>query len=184
MNRYRATVLLASLTILACEDPFAEFLLPVPDVPTEETLVDFRVGALQDHSAFDGVRLRTVRVDQTGAWDFLFRTTETGEPQLAPFGAVAERFSEAGLQAVDREFEAIREAPEEGYVLDEPFAIAEGDVLVLITHRDPSFSGRCRHYAKIRVLEIDLEGGTMTFEHLTNPNCEDRVLEPGEHGEF
>jgi len=176
-------VLLAIIILSGCDDPFAGFLLPVPDEPVEEVLIDFRIAGLLDYTAFDVVRVRTVRIDQTGEWDFMLLTTEAGVPQLAVFGAVAERTSEAGLMRVSS-FEGLLEAPEEGYTHDAALDIEVGDVFAVVSHRDPGITGRCRHYAKIEILDIDPDENQMTFKHLINPNCEDRILEPGQHGDF
>jgi hypothetical protein len=170
--------------VSGCSDPFSEFLQDVPLEPTTVELKDYRTAVLQEQTAFDIVGERTVRVDQTGSWDYLFVSSESGTPQLAPFTAVSGLFSEAGLQHVDETFEGLRNAPESGYVTDEPTAVSEGDVLAAISRRDPGISGRCRYYAKIEILEIDESAGTIQFMHLINPNCEDRVLVPGQHGEL
>jgi hypothetical protein len=167
-----------------CSDPFSEFLQDVPLEPTTVELADFRTATLQEHTAFDVVGSRTVRVDQTGGWDYLFEIDESGTVQLAPFASLSDRFSEAGLQIVDQTFEGLRNAPSSGYVIDSPTVVAEGDVLAAISRRDPTIRGRCRYYAKFEILEIDEIERTIRFNHLINPNCEDRVLIPGQHGEL
>lgn len=167
----------------ACGDAFERLLGPVPERPTEVRLVDFRTGPLQEPSAFDVVGSRAVRVDQTSGWDFLFLLTEDGVAQLRPFEAVTGQLSEAGLRQVDSSFEALSAAPQGGYVRTEPVPIAEGDVLAVVSRRDPSFSGiRCRRFGKLEILEVDQVAGRLSFRHLINPNCETRGLVPGETG--
>lgn len=183
-KRYAVGIAILVWSAASCSDPFSEFLQDVPLEPTTVELTDYRTAALQQQTAFDMVGERTVRVDQTGSWDYLFVTSESGTPQLAPFAAVSGLFSEAGLQHVDETFEGLRTAPSSGYVTDEPIPVAEGDVLAAISRRDPGVSGRCRYFGKIEILEIDESTGTIRFMHLINPNCEDRVLVPGEHGEL
>lgn len=166
-----------------CGDAFDRLLAPVPLEPSRVGLVDFRTGPLQEPSAFDLLNERTVRVDQTSGWDFLFVLTETGRPELRPFEAVTGRLSESGLQKVASGFEELVLAPEEGYVRTEAVPIAEGDVLAAVSRRDPTFRGlRCRHFGKIEILEIDAAAGRLAFRHLANPNCEVRGLVPGETG--
>lgn len=172
---------LAALSTVApagCGDPFEAFLAPVPEETTEVSLVDFRAGPLTEPSAFDLLNSIRARVDQTPAWDFVFFITEGGAAQLRPFAAVADQASEAGLQRVEEAFDAVREAPAEGYETDEPVPIAEGDVLAARSR----VAGGCRRFGKLEVLEIDLEAGTLTFRHLRNPNCGFRGLVPGETG--
>lgn len=171
------------LALPACGDPFERLLGPVPEVPGVALLVDQRVGPLQAASAFDILGGRVARVDQTSAWDFLFFITEGGEPQLRPFGAVTGQPSDAGLQKVASSFEGLRVAPEEGYERMAPLSIAEGDVLAGVSRRDPTLQAiRCRRFAKLEILEIDLAGGRLRFRHLINPNCELRGLVPGKTG--
>lgn len=180
----RVLVCLAGAAILACGSPFEGLLLPVPLVPTEATLTDFRTGPLHEPSAYDLIREVTSRVDQGPNWDFLFELDEAGEPLLSPFGAVTGEPSDAGLQRTPLSFEEIVEAPREGYATHASIAVTEGDVLFAVSRRDPALGGiRCRRFAKLRILAIDAEAGTLTFEQLTNPNCEVTGLVPGETGE-
>lgn len=184
MHRILITSIMTVALALACDDPFAALLRPVPDVPRDVTLFDFRTGRLQDPSAFDTVRELTARPDQTNQWDFLYRVTEEGESQLVPFGAVTDSSSDAGLLAMSQSFEGITMAPLRGYEIKDPVPIEEGDVLVVRSRVDPTSFLVCRYYGKIQILEIDAAGPTVTFMHLGNPNCSDRVLVPGEHGDF
>lgn len=166
-----------------CGDAFEQLLGPVPLEPTRVELVDFRTGPLQTSSAFDVLGRRAVRVDQTSGWDFLFFVTEEGSPELRPFETVTGALQESGVQKVDVTFEGLTLAPEDGYIRSEPIPIAEGDVLAVVSRRDPAFGGiRCRRYAKIEVLAIDGAAGILAFQHLVNPNCEVRGLVPGETG--
>lgn len=176
-------VVIASVVVAGCGDAFEQLLGPVPLEPTTVELVDFRTGPLQEASAFDILSRRGVRVDQTVGWDFLFFLTEAGVAEVRPFQAVTGELSEAGVQLVSGSFESLELAPEEGYVRTQPVTVEEGDVLALVSRRDPSFGGlRCRRYAKIEVLSIDVAAGILTFHHLVNPNCEVRGLVPGETG--
>ena len=176
-----ATALVVAAT--ACDDPFNEFLLNVPDEPSEAVLFDFATGRLQDPSAFDAIGSVTVRVDQTTQWDFMFVVDE-GTPRLVPFSVIADSTSEAGLQRSARTFEEILIAPEEGYENLVAFDVAEGDVFIAKSRRDRTQILICNQYVKLEVIELDLEANTVLFRYLRNPNCGDRVLEPGTHGKL
>ena len=165
----------------ACDDPFAAFLGDVPLTPTETTLFDYDTGRLEDPPAFDIARALPVRVDQTLQWDFLFRI-RSGVAELVPFSAAADSVTDSGLQVSEERFEAVLEAPEEGYTLNAALPIRPGDVLIGRSRIDPTQFLACSRYVKLRILVIDAEAGTVTFEHLANPNCGDTVLEPGKHG--
>jgi hypothetical protein len=172
-----------ALVVVACDDPFNEFLLNVPDEPSETVLFDFSTGRLQDPSAFDAIGNASVRVDQTTQWDFMFRV-EGGTPQLLPFSAIADSVSEAGLQRSAETFEEITVAPEFGYETSTPFGVEVGDIIVVKSRRDRTQFLICNQYVKLEVLEIDLDDNTILFRYLRNPNCGDRVLEPGTHGKL
>lgn len=178
----RGLAIALTIALFACDDPFEALLQPVPEEPSEASLTDLRTGRLQDPPAFDLLFRTPVRIDLTNQWDFLYRVTAAGEAQLLPFGALADSASEAGLRSMPDAFDGVRTAPVDGYVQRDPVPVAEGDVLVARTRRDPQRLFSCRRYAKLQILEIDQAAGRITFQYLVNPNCEDRVLVPGEHG--
>ncbi|MFQ5679451.1 MAG: hypothetical protein ACE5HP_08320 [Gemmatimonadota bacterium] len=181
--RSRGWAWLLPFLAAGCGASFQNFFAPVPDEPTEVELADHLRGPLQRPSAFDMFLARPVRVDQTDSWDFLFLVTPEGEPQLRPVAVVTGELSDAGLQKVSESFEMLLEAPEEGYVTSSPTVIAEGDVLAVVSRRDPALQGlRCRRFGKLEILEIDEAGGILRLRHLINPNCEGRGLVPGETG--
>lgn len=179
----RLCAVLVAFGLLACDDPFEDLIRPVPEEPTEVTLWDFREGPFNRVSAFDVLGSRPVRPDQTPGWDFLFYLTEQQVPELRPYSVVAVDESDAGLQRVTASFEGLAVAPAEGYEVAVPLSIAVGDVLAMVSRRDPTGGFRCRRFGKLEVLAIDPEARTVTFRHLINPNCESRGLVPGQRGD-
>ncbi len=177
----RLGALVLALAATACDDPFDAFLGDVPLTPTEVTLYDYVTGRLEDPPAFDIVLAVPARIDQTLNWDFLFQIRE-GAAELVPFSAVADSVTDSGLQVTAERFDAVLEAPEDGYTLNAPLAVQPGDVLIARSRVDPNNFLACSRYAKLQVLAIDSDAGTITFRHLVNPNCGDVVLEPGTHG--
>ena len=169
--------------LAACDDPFADFIRDVPEFPSDATLFDFVTGRLQDPSAFDIVTEVSVRVDQTNQWDFMYRVTG-GMSELLPFGAVADSSTDSGLIRVETSFEGATEAPTDGYTRSEPFPVTLGDVFIARSRRDLSQVLICNRYGKFEVVDIDAAAGTILLRYLINPNCGDRVLVPGEHGEL
>ena len=181
-----ALALCAVLTLgvgVGCDDPFEQLRRPVPDIPGEATLVDFREGPFREPSAFDLVLERLVRVDLSPNWDFLFVIDESGQAAFVPFGAVAEEDALSGLQKVTDTFEGLRQAPSEGYEREAAVPISGGDVLAAVSRQDPGSRFQCRHFAKLEILALDLQERTVRFRFLVNPNCETRALVPGEAGE-
>lgn len=165
----------ASALGAACGDPFEPILTPIPE-PRETSLVDFEQGDLIDPSAFDMFNGAAVRTDQTNGWDFLFVVDETLGPTLLPRNGLLDEESTAGLQLAEVPFAALEEAPESGYVMDEPVPVDVGDVLVVVSRRNPSVSVRCRVFGKLEVLSIEGSPAVATLDVVINPNCERRAL--------
>ena len=171
-------VLIAGLT--ACGGSTDPILIPVPDEPREAILVDVSTGEISDPSAFDIFSGDAVRTDQFSGWDFLFQVAEDGTKLLWPRSAVIEENEDSGLFRVSVTFEQLTQAPEAGYVRLDSVPVAVGDVFAARSRRNPAFGSiRCRQFAKIEVLEIDPDAGTVSLLHLVNPNCEKRTLVPG-----
>lgn len=169
-----------ALAWTACEETTGPGFGPVPEEPGEVTVVDFEDSQVRDPSAFDAVGGVRARPDQTPEWDFVFAVRGDGTAELRPRGAVVEESSAAGLQSVDRSFDAVDRAPEGGYSTGSPVAVEEGDVLAGRSRQDPNFPGiRCHHFFKLEVLSVDTGAGTIDLRHLINPACERRNLVPG-----
>jgi len=183
VRRYEKAVAWLGLgLVVACGDPLEPTLIPVPDEPETAVLVELTGGPLAESSAFDVITALPTRTDLFPGWDFAFDVLPAGTAVLWPRGTIVEGEDpvDAGLQILDLEFEAIRAAPESGYTRFDPVPIAVGDVLVVQSRRDPSLGSiRCRRYGKIEITDLDASGGTVTFRHLVNPNCEKRTLIPG-----
>lgn len=175
-------VLLLGAAAWACGSTFGLNRVPVPEQPTEATLSDFRTSGLRDASAFDVLTALPVRTDLSASWDFLYYVLPDGTAQLRPRNVVLGGSSDAGLQHSDQAFDAISQAPDGGYTTDRPVVIAKGDVLTGVSRADPGFATRCRHFFKMEIESIDATAGTVTFKTLINPNCEQRILVPGQGG--
>jgi len=181
LNRYMGVAMAVTLFgLTACSNSLEPTLIPIPDEPGEATLVDVSAGAVADPSAFDVITGGSVRTDQFSGWDFLFQVQEDGSTVLWPRGAITGEDLDAGLQKVLQTFDALREAPENGYTNLDSLQVAMGDVFAVQSRRDPAFGNlRCRRFAKVEIQAIDPMEGTISFIHLVNPNCEKRKLVPG-----
>lgn len=172
--------LVAILGLAACGNGTEPILIPIPDETREATVVDVSTGSIADPSAFDVIIGEAVRTDQFSGWDFVFQITEDGGAVWWPRSSIIEEDEDSGLQLIFLDFDALREAPEGGYVQLESVPVAVGDVFAARSRRDPAFRNvRCRHFAKLEILEINVDEGTVSFRHLVNPNCEKRKLVPG-----
>ncbi len=123
---------------------------------------------------------RTIRTDQTSAFDFAYDTVD-GAPRLYPPGAlgIAGSGTQAGMFVSTQAFAAITIAPQNGYLTEEPVEIGVGDVLAVRSRAVCSGLGGVPLYGKLEVLEFDPVAATVTFQVLTNNNCGYRSLEPG-----
>lgn len=159
----------------ACGDPFEPFLTPIPPA-VEIELVDFDEGALVDPAALDMFTGNAVRTDQTNGWDFLFVVDDTEGPALLPRAGLLGGESEAGLQHSAAAFETLATAPDVDYTMDAPLPIAPGDVVVMVSRRNPQLLARCRVYGKLEVLSIEGTPAAARINVVINPNCERRAL--------
>jgi len=181
VNRYIPVVILVAIVGLsACGNGTEPILIPIPDETREATVVDVSTGSIADPSAFDVITGQAVRTDQFSGWDFVFQIAEDGGAVWWPRSSIIEENEDSGLQLSSLDFDALVEAPEGGYERFESVPVSVGDVFAARSRRDPAFgSVRCRHFAKLEILEIDVDEGTVSFQHLVNPNCEKRKLVPG-----
>ena len=165
----------------ACGDSTEPVLIPLPDEPTQVVVYDFVSGDLLDPSAFDVITRNVVRTDKVSGWDFVYFEDEQLGPVIVTRGSyVQDEDQQAGALLTAFAFDVVTEAPDDGYIIQEPIPISTGDVFIVRSRSDQAFGNlRCRRYGKFSVDAIDAELGTMTFSHIVNPNCENRNLETG-----
>ena len=169
------TLLAVAASAAACGDPFEPFLTPIP--PAQEIeLVDFDDGALVDPAALDMFTGNPVRTDQTNGWDFLFVVDDTEGPALLPRAGLLGGESEAGLQHSAETFEVLADAPDSDYTMDALVPIEPGDVVIMVSRRNPQLLARCRVYGKLEVLSIEGTPAVVRMNVVINPNCERREL--------
>jgi len=170
-----------AIAVAACGGSTAPDTLANPDEPTEAVLYDFTDQGVRNPSAFDIIASSPVRLDSNTRWDFVFQIRSDGTAVLRPRATITDEIRlDAGLVKGSLTFDELRSAPAAGYERVRATTIEEGDVLAMQSQRDPNLQPvRCRRYGKMEILSIDLAAGTVTFQHLINPNCENRNLVPG-----
>ena len=120
-----------------------------------------------------------VRTDQSTFFDFAYNIDSIGEPVLIPGGALGLP-KDAGLQQSGSAFDAIANAPTEGYVLDKPLVAAVGKVLLARSRTQTCVDGtKVSWFAKLQVLALDASARTITFQILVDQNCGYIGLAPG-----
>jgi hypothetical protein len=175
-----AALALSALVATGCGN--SGLLAPVADSASIATLSDFRSSDLGSPSAFDMIAGLAVRTDITAGWDFLYYVTSDGTMQLRPRDMVLGGTSGQGIQKVTESFDGLTEAPSGGYTTDKPVTVSEGDVLAVVSRSNPQYAVQCRYFMKMKITSVDTAAGTLTFRYLTNPNCEQRILQPGQGG--
>lgn len=180
--RTSSTILLVALSaaaLAACEDPLAPTLAPVPDEPSRVTLFDFETSELRQPAAFDVAGPRAVLTHQTSGWDFLVGR-DGGAFRFRPRSVVLDVSATSGLQRVSSSFGELSMAPEGDYVTDDPVPVEQGAVFAA---RSRQQGIGCLRFAKIEILEVDAEAGSVRIRYLGNPNCGRRTLVAGATGE-
>ena len=184
MRPYRlavATTVAAALAfgVPACSDS----ILPAPiysNFVDTVSLYALDGTPVATQSGYNIVGRNSVRTDLTSTFDFAFNFDTLGRAVLIPAPALRIGTT-AGLQAVPTQtFETLTLAPGGTYVTDSAMVVVAGSLVVgrsrLVTCQP---LGNLYHYAKIRVLQVDLNVRTVRFEILANINCGYRSLEPG-----
>ncbi|HEX6940177.1 MAG TPA: hypothetical protein VF158_12255 [Longimicrobiales bacterium] len=179
-------MLLLVAALAACEDPLEP--LPWSDTPVKVRLWSIdRPEYMLMPSAFD-FAAGTARIpEQPGAsasWDVALAETADGLAFM-PAGAYPGIETDPSIKPITgTSFEALLEAPGDidTYVRSEPVPLAASGVYVVRTRRVPCgiFGATGYLYAKVRILELDPEDGTVLFEYVANANCNDRSFVPPE----
>lgn len=173
-----SALLLAALAS-GCGDPYGQKAQFTNTVDTL-TLFALRGTAIRSHSAFDMYSLSTSRTDTTSGYDFAFDIDSTGRALIYPAGALG-LSKDAGLQLMDRTFDAVHSAPQTGFSTDTAIVVDTANVFVARSRTSSLF---CTYvavprYGKFHVLAIDPTARTITLESLVDLNCGYRGLDPG-----
>lgn len=171
-----------AVVVAGCGDPFGQTatLENSVDTVTLYALRDTPIRLPSAYNMLQPVGSQAVRTDTTSQFDFAFDIDSTGKALIYPSGALG-LSREPGLQLMDRTFDNVRRAPEEGYKADSAITVAQGNVFVA---RSRVTSLLCvfvavPRYGKFHVLAIDTTNRSITLETLVDLNCGFRGLEPG-----
>ena len=179
----RAAALVAALLVgaAACgDDPFA---YDWSDTPDTTLLYSMARPELNLRSAFNFRQKLSLEVEaptSSGSWDAAV-DTRGGEIVLLPPGALGVVGAARITTLEGMKLEDVRRAPGDTlvYVADQPVPVAMGNVYVIKTNRSRgSYGSSCIYYAKVAPVVIDVAGGTLTFEYVTNPVCNSSDLVP------
>ncbi len=172
----------ALLCSVACGDSTGLPPASIANLIDTTTLFALRGTSIPSPSAYDVVFQRERRTDQGEAFDFAFDIDSTGVALILP-STVLGIPTEAGVQIAEQPFDDIVTAPTDGFVRDSAISISVETVFVARSRAASElcsvFIGSLPRYGKFRILALDMNERTVTFEALVNVNCGYRSLEPG-----
>jgi hypothetical protein len=131
-------------------------------------------------AALSTVRHEAVRLETTRDFDVVFDIDGGGQVVLYPVQLVGGSPGSTGIQATAQSFDAILEAPRDGYIRDSATVAGEGDVVVV--EAEPVFCLGSLHrtiYSKLIIDEIDLVTRSIRVRMVVDPNCGFRSLVEG-----
>ena len=172
---------LVLLATVACSDTSG---LPDPtftNVERTETLYALTGTPVGTPSGYALDGSRRVRTDASIDFDFAYSIEPDGRHVFVPravLGIEPNATLQPGLQSRDVSFEAITEAPSNGYITDQVVPIGIGDRFVARSRITCTAIGVPK-YAKLEVVGFDDDARTVTFRVLTNDNCGYKGLQPG-----
>jgi hypothetical protein len=126
-----------------------------------------------------------LRADQGFEFDLAFDIDADGNAVLIPSRALATPFStpySVGIQVIPGTFEALTDAPKDGYKVDSTVAVAKGTVVAIESHDSLlclyAVKGQS-YFSKLVVTDIDLALRKMSVILTINRNCGFRSFASG-----
>jgi hypothetical protein len=164
----------------ACSDSNALPAATVSNLERTETLFSLVGTPVATPSGYTVDGGRRVRTDLTDAFDFAYNVEPDGRHVFVPRGALGidpKNSVNPGFQARTETFEAIRAAPSNGYVSNQPVPIAIGERYIVRSRVVCSIG--VPKYAKLEIVGFDEVARTVTFRVLVDDNCGFKGLQPG-----
>jgi hypothetical protein len=181
VRRYRFLLVVTAAFMAACADPFGpRFWSDAPDTTMVYSAARPELSGLP--SAFDFIDLVRLRIEapgSTGNWDVALGETSQGLV-LIPAGAFQgiESRAAVALTAATTLAEVLEAPRDTAAYRREAVPLTEGAVYVIRTRRGICGFETGVRYAKIKAIEVDAAAGTLRFEYVRNPYCDDRSFVP------
>jgi hypothetical protein len=173
-------VLTALVVVSACSDDNSLGTPAFTNAERTDTLYALLGTPVQTPSAYSIQGSRRVRTDTTSNFDFAYNIQQDGSHVFVPravLGINPTASVNPGLLLRTQTYDAITEAPSNGYVTDQVVPFAVGDRYVVRSRVTCTIG--VPTYAKLEVLAVDDLARTVTFRILTDDNCGFKGLEPG-----
>jgi hypothetical protein len=170
-----------ALAIAGCSDSNGLPDATVPNAERTDTLWALVGTPVSTPSGYTIDGTRRVRTDLSIDFDFAYNVLPDGRHIFLPRAALGIDTANTvnpGFRPRSESFEAITQAPSDGYITEDPVVIAVGDRYV-VRSRLTCVNFGVPKYAKLEVLSFDEPTRIVTFRVLANDNCGFRSLEPG-----
>ena len=172
----------AAVLLAACGDPYGQTATVenAVDTVTLYALRDTPIRLPSGYNMIPPAGPQVVQTQTTPDFDFAFDIDSGAAALVYPAGALG-LSRQPGLLPMNRSFEDVRRAPDEGYRADSAIIVTPGSVFVA---RSRVTSALCLYvavprYGKFHVLALDTIARSITLEALVDLNCGFRGLEPG-----
>lgn len=175
---------LAVLSIAACKE-FTSVDASYANITDSQTLYALNgspPGSANAVNLFSGA---VFRADQRFGYDIAFDIDATGRVLIIPSKALATSFSgpySVGLQTVPGSFEALLEAPTDGYRVDTALVVAKGGVVAIESHDLGTCAAAIKgnsYFSKLVVTDVDPVSRKIDVTITVNRNCGFRSFAAG-----
>ena len=177
-----AIVLTLAAAVASCSDPLG---LNFTSTNADQT---FRVFALSgtpvtDPSGMYFVARSVVRIDGNFAFDIAFDINAAGDPVILPVGLVGTAIgaqSAIGLKRVLGGYDALVEAPRDGYVFDSVMVV-KPRAAIAIQAQQGQCAGSFTPYIFVKIAfdSVNVQTRALYGRTMINLNCGSRQLTPG-----
>lgn len=177
----RVVSLLAVLSLAACSNA------TLPNAATIEvdtvTLASLTGTPISEPSGYDLFTKLLVRTDNTSSFDFAYNVEDAkGRNVFLPLAALGlgstTTLNPGFIQSTDA-FDAITEAPSNGYVTLDTIPLSVGQVMLARSRLLTCNGLSVPVYAKLQVLSFDATARSVTIQIVANNNCGYHSLVPG-----
>lgn len=181
----RALILLGFAASIAACKGFTAIDASFQNVTATDTVYALNGGPPNSDNSFNFFQGITNRADQGFGFDLAFDIDNAGNAVIIPARVLATNFSNPssiGLQRATTSFEAISEAPRDGYRADTAMTVGVGQAVIIEVHDINSclyaLKGQS-YFSKLVVTEVDPVLKRIAFMVTVNRNCGFHSFAPG-----
>ena len=172
------------MVVAACKG-FTAIDASFQNVTASDTVYALNGGPPNSPNSMNFFQGLTERADQGFGFDIAFDIDKNGNAVIIPARVLATAFSNPssiGLQRSTAPFEAISEAPKDGYRADTAMTVSIGQAVIIEVHDINAclyaLKGQS-YFSKLVVTEVDTTLKRLAFTVTVNRNCGFRSFAPG-----